>query len=256
MVVAVRGSGLAPELREAIDAAVHDVDPALPIASYKTQLEQIDETIGKERVFTRLLTAFGGFALLLACVGLHGVTSHSVARRTPEIGVRLALGAQRLQVRWLVLAAGDRARCGRTGGYRTADRLVCRPGHEQFPLRPRRARSDDDWHGGGHHGAGRAWRGLLARTPRGAAGCADGLEIRVTIRHIHVFCRDHARTRISHSEVRDVPAAAVAMSRQLTGRAAGFSRPSAGGPLTTSAKATVVGRSLARRPKPAPPSCS
>ena len=79
------------------------MDPALPIANYKTQLEQIDETIGKERVFTRLLTAFGGFALLLACVGLHGVTSYSVARRTPEIGIRLALGAQRSQVRWLVL---------------------------------------------------------------------------------------------------------------------------------------------------------
>jgi predicted permease len=103
MTVAVRGSGSASELRAAINAAAHDVDPALPIASYKTQLEQIDETIGKERVFTRLLTAFGGFALLLACVGLHGVTSYSVARLTPEIGIRLALGAQRSQVRWLVL---------------------------------------------------------------------------------------------------------------------------------------------------------
>ena len=103
MAVAVRGSGSASELRTAIDAAVHDVDPALPIANYKTQMEQIDQTIGKERVFTRLLTVFGGFALLLACVGLHGVTSYSVARRTPEIGIRLALGAQRSQVRWLVL---------------------------------------------------------------------------------------------------------------------------------------------------------
>ena len=54
-------------------------------------------------MFTRLLTLFGGFALLLACVGLHGVTSYSVARRTPEIGIRLALGAQRSRILWLVL---------------------------------------------------------------------------------------------------------------------------------------------------------
>src|SRR6185503_1445867 len=58
---------------------------------------------GRERVFARLLTVFGGFALVLACIGLHGVTSYSVARRTSEIGLRLALGAQRSQVLWLIL---------------------------------------------------------------------------------------------------------------------------------------------------------
>ena len=69
----------------------------LPIARPRS------ETIGKERVFSKLLTVFGGFALLLACIGLHGVTSYAVTRRTNEIGIRIALGAQRRQVLWMIL---------------------------------------------------------------------------------------------------------------------------------------------------------
>jgi predicted permease len=103
MTVAVRSPLPAAALRAPIEAAVREVDPSVPIAEYQTQLEQIDRTIGKELVFTRLLTLFGGVALLLACVGLHGVTAYSVARRTPEIGIRLALGAQRSRILWLVL---------------------------------------------------------------------------------------------------------------------------------------------------------
>ena len=74
-----------------------------PFRGLKTQLDQIDETISRERVFSALLVIFGGFAMLLACVGLHGVTSYAVARHTSEIGIRMALGAQRATVIWLVL---------------------------------------------------------------------------------------------------------------------------------------------------------
>jgi ABC-type antimicrobial peptide transport system permease subunit len=103
MYVVLRTAIPAATLRPAIEAAVKRVDPALPIAGFRTQTELIDSSIGKERVFAGLLTMFGGFALILACIGLHGVTSYSVARRTSEIGVRLALGAQRAHVLWLVL---------------------------------------------------------------------------------------------------------------------------------------------------------
>lgn len=91
------------QVLQSIRDAVADVDPHVPIAGLKTQQQQINETIGNERAFTTLLVFFGLFALLLACIGLHGVTAYTVARRTSEIGIRLALGAQRRSVLWLIL---------------------------------------------------------------------------------------------------------------------------------------------------------
>jgi predicted permease len=88
---------------QAIRAAVADVDREVPVTAMKTQAQQIEETIGSERALTTLLVFFGVFALLLACIGLHGVTAYSVARRTSEIGIRLALGAQRSAVQWMIL---------------------------------------------------------------------------------------------------------------------------------------------------------
>ena len=60
-------------------------------------------TIGRERVFARLLTLFGGFALALASFGLYGAMAYAVARRTGEIGVRMALGASRARVQRMIL---------------------------------------------------------------------------------------------------------------------------------------------------------
>ena len=67
------------------------------------QTDQIQESLSTEFAFTRLLLAFAGFALFLACIGLHGLTAYAVARRTSEIGLRIALGAQRSDVLWLIL---------------------------------------------------------------------------------------------------------------------------------------------------------
>jgi predicted permease len=100
--VVVRTDGT-PGMAERIRAAVAEVDPDVPVTGLKTQAAQIDETIGSERLFTALLVFFGGFALMLACIGLHGVMSYSVERRTSELGIRVALGARRAQVGWLIM---------------------------------------------------------------------------------------------------------------------------------------------------------
>ena len=102
MFVAVRTTGVGG-IAERLRTAVAEVDRDVPITDLKTESEQIDETIGRERAFTMLLVFFGTFALLLASIGLHGVTAYSVARRTSEIGIRLALGAQPTEVTWLIL---------------------------------------------------------------------------------------------------------------------------------------------------------
>jgi predicted permease len=101
--IAVRTSVAPDRLVASLGAAVASVDRDLPITNVRSEEDQIDETTGKERVFTRLLTLFGAFALVLVCVGLYGLTSYAVTRRTNEIGIRLALGARRQQVLWMIL---------------------------------------------------------------------------------------------------------------------------------------------------------
>jgi ABC-type antimicrobial peptide transport system permease subunit len=69
----------------------------------KSQSARIDQTINQEIAFARLCTAFAVLALVIACVGLYGTMSYNIARRTGEIGIRMALGAQRSRVLWMVL---------------------------------------------------------------------------------------------------------------------------------------------------------
>ena len=100
------------QVLQSVRAAVAEVAPDVPVSGVKTQQQTIDETIGNERAITMLLVFFGMFALLLACIGLHGVTAYTVAQRTGEIGIRLALGAQRSSILWLVLRQVVVLACG------------------------------------------------------------------------------------------------------------------------------------------------
>ena len=92
-------AALAPQIREAIS----QVDPKLPVFGVTTMQEQVRGTFKQDTLIARLMSFFGGLALLLACVGLYGVMAHSVVRRTNEIGIRMALGAGRGNIQWLVL---------------------------------------------------------------------------------------------------------------------------------------------------------
>jgi len=86
-----------------IRKAVLNFDSKLAIDNLRTMQEQIDTTLGTEQVIAILATAFGGLATLLAAVGLYGVLAYSTAQRTREIGIRIALGADRSSVARMVL---------------------------------------------------------------------------------------------------------------------------------------------------------
>jgi ABC-type antimicrobial peptide transport system permease subunit len=101
--VVLRTEGDPLAMTATVRAAMREVDPALPIQRFTSQTEQISLRFAQERLFATAYTAFGALALVLACIGLFGLMSYSVARRTNEIGIRMALGAQRASVVGMVM---------------------------------------------------------------------------------------------------------------------------------------------------------
>jgi predicted permease len=103
MTFVVRASQAGEALGNELRGAVAALDPNLPVYGLRTMKSEIDESIYIDRMIAALSSFFGGLATLLAAIGLYGVMAYSVARRTREIGLRMALGAERAHVLWLVM---------------------------------------------------------------------------------------------------------------------------------------------------------
>jgi predicted permease len=99
----LRTAGNPLGLAQTVRKTVHDAAPTIPVTSMMTQTQRIDNTIVQERTFADLCTAFAFLALTIACVGLYGTMAYAVSRRTNEIGIRMALGAERRRIIWMVL---------------------------------------------------------------------------------------------------------------------------------------------------------
>jgi predicted permease len=103
MFAVIRTSGDPRDLAPSVHRVMNDLDPSLPVSHLRTMDDVMWEAVARPRFLTFLLVAFAAIALLLAAVGIYGVMAHTVAQRTHEIGLRVALGALPSQVRAMVL---------------------------------------------------------------------------------------------------------------------------------------------------------
>jgi predicted permease len=99
----IRAAGDPRTVETEVRRVIGEAAPGLPVTSVKPLREQVSGQVEQERTIAGLSSTFGGLALLLACLGLYGTMSYRVSRRTGEIGVRMALGAQRRNVLWMVM---------------------------------------------------------------------------------------------------------------------------------------------------------
>ena len=101
-----RASGDPAALSAALVRAIHEVDPTIPVYDIRTMTDRMSDSLARQRFSTLMLGAFAVFALVLAIVGVYGVMSHLVSQGTHDIGVRMALGAQRSRIVGMILRQG------------------------------------------------------------------------------------------------------------------------------------------------------
>jgi putative ABC transport system permease protein len=121
MTMVVRTAGDPTSIAAAARREAQALDPAMPMFEVETLATQVAASLQRERLLATLSSGFGLLALLLSCLGLYGILSYAVARRTSEIGVRMALGADRRDVLWLVLRDALRLVANQLFGISAAD---------------------------------------------------------------------------------------------------------------------------------------
>jgi predicted permease len=127
--ISLRGATSPEAFASVLRRAVAELDPTQPVNRVRTARSLVDQGLGNVSLLGTLLGAFALLGLALAAIGIYGVISYSVAQRTGEIGIRLALGAQARDVLWLVLGKGARlillgALLGGVGAYAVARLLI------------------------------------------------------------------------------------------------------------------------------------
>jgi predicted permease len=103
MTAYVRTTRGSEQIFSSLRGEVRALDPNLPVYDVRTLNQQVDQSLILERMVATLSAVFGGLATFLAAIGLYGVMAYTVTRRTREIGIRVALGAGRAEVMWLVM---------------------------------------------------------------------------------------------------------------------------------------------------------
>ena len=101
--VEIRTMGAVPGLETQVRRALTQMNPNLSMLNFETFQQQVQDRFGQSELLVKLMSAFGVLALLLAAIGLYGVTAYSVAQRTNEIGIRMALGSNRVGIVQMVL---------------------------------------------------------------------------------------------------------------------------------------------------------